>query len=167
MSCAGARPDDQRAGPLIGHRARGPARAAFRAFIATSRVHFREWGPGPAAGGCSAGGRSLSTGLATRRSPAFGPGVDVTFPNDPYLVPFMAMEQPGAAVRPQNAHPRHSRALKNARLIATPEERSLALQRIANGAIASNQLTLAHQTLEEAMTATARGDRSPWCATSG
>ena len=44
--------------------------------------------------------------------------------------------------------------LKNARLIATPEERSLALQRIANGAIASNQLTLAHQTLEEAITAT-------------
>ena len=44
--------------------------------------------------------------------------------------------------------------LKNARLIASPEERSLALQRIANGAIASSQLFLAHQMLEEATTAT-------------
>ena len=43
--------------------------------------------------------------------------------------------------------------LKNARLIASPEERSLALQRIANGAIASRQLFLAHQMLEEATTA--------------
>ena len=44
--------------------------------------------------------------------------------------------------------------MKNARLITSPEERSLALQRIANGAIASRQLFLAHQMLEEAITAT-------------
>ncbi len=84
---------------------------------------------------------------------SFGPGVDVTFPNDPYLIPFMVMEEPaGGSKRVPN---RISQDLvKNARLIATPEERSLALQRIANGAIGANQLNLAHQVLEEAITAT-------------
>ena len=43
--------------------------------------------------------------------------------------------------------------LENARQIADPAERSLALRQIANGAIASNQLVLAHHTLEEAITA--------------
>jgi hypothetical protein len=90
-----------------------------------------------------------------RRTPiaAFGPGVDVTFPNDPYLIPFLGMEtvgEPGDPTAPTRVTPD---LLKNARLITTPEEKSLALQRIANGAIASNQLFLAHQTLEEAITA--------------
>jgi hypothetical protein len=85
---------------------------------------------------------------------AFGPGVDVTFPNDPYLIPFLALEQPGSTSDSKAPTGVTTELLKNARLIATPEERSLALQRIANGAIASNQLTLAHQTLEEATTAT-------------
>jgi hypothetical protein len=46
--------------------------------------------------------------------------------------------------------------LRNARLITDPGERSLALERIAIGAIFSNQLILAHQTLEEAISATAK-----------
>jgi len=78
--------------------------------------------------------------------------VDVTFPNDPYLLPFMTVEQAGIQTDKKAPTYITSEILKNARLIATPDERSLALQRIANGAIASNQLILAHQTLEEATT---------------
>jgi hypothetical protein len=85
---------------------------------------------------------------------SFGPGVDVSFPNDPYLLPFIQLEQGGAAF--DKKIPTHitNELLKNARMIATPEERSLALQRLAKGAIASRQLFLAHQLLEEAITAT-------------
>jgi hypothetical protein len=114
-------------------------------------------GPGSAGSGTMIRGRPVSPlpgSARERRLAGFGPGVDVTFPNDPYLIPFMAMEQPGVpsdSNAPTGVTPE---LLKNARLIATPDERSLALQRIANGAIASNQLTLAHQTLEEATTAT-------------
>ena len=89
----------------------------------------------------------------------------MTFPNDPYLVPFLTMEQPGAGYDPKMPTRVTTELLKNARLIASPDERSLALQRIANGAIASDQLRLAHNTLEEAMAATAEV-RSRWCATS-
>lgn len=107
-------------------------------------------GPGPAEGGVLRG-RPL-----TEPRQAFGPSLDVTFPNDPYLVPFLTMEQPGAAYDPKMPTRVTAELLKNARLIASPDERSLALQRIANGAIASDQLTLAHNTLEEAMAATAQ-----------
>ena len=86
---------------------------------------------------------------------SFGPGVDVTFPNDPYLIPFMTMQGTARGLPLIRKIPTQvSSVPKNARLIATPEERSLALQRIANGAIGSNQLNLAHQTLEEAIAAT-------------
>jgi hypothetical protein len=85
---------------------------------------------------------------------SFGPGVDVNFPNDPYLLPFMELEQP-YAVSDEKAPTRIPNELvKSARAIASPEERSLALQRIAAGAIQSRQLFLAHQLLEEATAAT-------------
>lgn len=80
----------------------------------------------------------------------YGPGVNVQFPDDPYLIPFMALEQFGGPVDEKAPTGITPELLKKARLIASPEERSLALQRIARGAIASNQLTLAHQTLQEA-----------------
>jgi hypothetical protein len=91
---------------------------------------------------------------ARRPLTSFGPGVDVSFPNDPYLLPFMELEQGGALL--DKKAPTHitNELLKNARMITTPEERSLALQRIGAGAIASRQLFLAHQLLEEAITAT-------------
>ncbi len=95
-------------------------------------------------------------GGGRRRVPitSFGPGVDVSFPNDPYLLPFIQLEQGGAAF--DKKIPTHitNELLKNARMIATPEERSLALQRLAKGAIQSRQLFLSHQLLEEATTAT-------------
>jgi hypothetical protein len=85
---------------------------------------------------------------------SFGPGADVSFPNDPYLLPFMELEQPYAVSDPKAPTRIPNDLLKSARTISSPEERSLALQRIATGAIASRQLFLAHQVLEEAITAT-------------
>jgi hypothetical protein len=82
----------------------------------------------------------------------FGPDVDIRFPNDPFIIPFMVLEQPGTT--DENA-PTQITAdnLRDARLIKTAEERSLALQRIAQGATARGQFFLAHKTLEEAITA--------------
>src|SRR5271168_4997403 len=55
-------------------------------------------GPGPAGAGLR--GRPLPPLSGARRQPptSFGPGVDVTFPNDPFLIPFMTMETSGMAV---------------------------------------------------------------------
>ena len=80
----------------------------------------------------------------------------MTFPNDPYLIPFMTMERSGTPVDSEAPTRITDDLLNNARMITDPEERSFALQRIANGAIASNppQWSLAHKTLEEAITAT-------------
>jgi hypothetical protein len=85
-----------------------------------------------------------------RRMVGFGPGVDVTFPNDPYLVPFMTMETPQGAPIDRATVVVTKELLNHAREIATPGERSLALQRLANGAIIGQQFNLAHHTLEEA-----------------
>jgi hypothetical protein len=77
----------------------------------------------------------------------------VTFPNDPYLVPFLIPEE--AANPAEGAAPSRvtSELLQSARMIQDAGERSMALQRIANGAIASDQMILAHHTLEEAVSA--------------
>ncbi len=151
----------------------GPDDRRCRPFFRLRNRHRRGglFGCPPQPVGVTFGGRSGQTGRqhparaaycpaagrpTARPITAFGPGVDVTFPNDPYLVPFMAMElagTPGDGKTPTHVT---SELVKNARLIATPEERSLALQRIANGAMASNQLYLAHQALEEAITATSK-----------
>ncbi len=87
-----------------------------------------------------------------RGGAGFTQGVNVQFPNDPLLVPYLKLEeeQLGGPVDGMAPNRVNADLLKQARLIASPEERSLALQRIAKGAIESMQLTLAHQTLEEA-----------------
>jgi len=87
-----------------------------------------------------------------RGLPGLGQSVNVQFPNDPLLVPYLRLELEEFGAPADGTGPTRVTAevLKNARLIASPEERSLALQRIAKGAIESMQLTLAHQTLEEA-----------------
>ena len=108
-------------------------------------------GPGSISG-IQGGVDSLRSGPRTG-SVMFGPGVDVSFPNDPYLVPFLI---PETTPNPIEGHPPTEITpdlLENARKITDPAERSLALRQIANGAIATNQLGLAHHTLEEAITA--------------
>ena len=135
----------------------GTGAGGFTGVIRNRAGSMSGTGPGPAGGGDMLRGRPVAPLPGSNSRPpiaSFGPGVDVSFPNDPYLIPFMVMEEPLGAGDKKVPNRITNDLLKNARLIATPEERSLALQRIANGAIGSNQLTLAHQTLEEAITAT-------------
>ena len=86
---------------------------------------------------------------APRPHVPFGPGVDVTFPTDPYVLPFVELEQQFSGPDDKSPTQITNSLLKSARLITSPDERSLALQRIANGARKPAAL-LAHQVLEEA-----------------
>ena len=149
------RPDDGRAGIVIGKRV-GDRRGGTTGVQRNTSGSLSGVGPGAAEGGVLRG-RPLPP-LSGRRSrrplTAFGPGVDLSYPNDPYLLPFMELEQPGVVFDSKAPTRITNDLIKSARIIASPEERSLALQRIARGAIASRQLFLAHQMLEEATTAT-------------
>ncbi len=79
----------------------------------------------------------------------FGPGVNVTFPDDPALFPFTPMlESEGG--NPSEMSTVQQSQLDAARKIGTAGDRSLALQRLANAAIFSNQLAMAHTALGEA-----------------
>jgi hypothetical protein len=106
-------------------------------------------------GGTRGGTDALRFGRSTG-AVLFGPGTDVSFPNDPYLMPFLLPEEVANPV--QGNVPDHitTDLLESARRISDPAERSLALRQIANGAIASNQLVLAHHTLEESITASSQ-----------
>ena len=58
---------------------------------------------------CSAALPLQPLGGSRSRRPltSFGPGVDVSFPNDPYLLPFMELEQAGAPSRHEGPDPDH------------------------------------------------------------
>ena len=139
-------------GPLLRHRCGHRRRRVLGSGPQPVGLDFAATGPASISGtrgGLDALRSGRRTGAVT-----FGPGVDVSFPNDPYLMPFLLPEEVGQPDR-QGKVPTHvtSDLLENARRIADPAERSLALRQIANGAIASNQLVLAHHTLEESITA--------------
>ncbi len=105
-------------------------------------------GPGSPMGG----GRALPLGPRRGLVP-YGPGVDVSFPTDPYLVPFLVPQQVGNALEGPATGRVGNTLLEDARKIVDPAERSLALRQIANGAMASNQLALGHHILEESISA--------------
>jgi hypothetical protein len=140
-------------------------------------THAQETSPGLSSGSGQGTGTGLSTGVQRNRSgsisgvgpseldafgrplppylpetgrvqPPFGPDFEERFPKDSELLRFTRGGLPAAGVTQE--------LVKNARLITDPGERSLALQKIADGAIKNNQLILAHQTLEEAISATAQ-----------
>ncbi len=100
-----------------------------------------------------AGGTALPLG-PRRGTVPFGPGVDVSFPNDPYLVPFLLPIEAANPLETKAPDKIHSSLLNEARAIVDPAERSLALRQIANGAMADNQMMLAHRILEESIRAT-------------
>jgi hypothetical protein len=103
------------------------------------------------------GGRSPDYGRGPRGlipppsgfSVPMGPGVDTSFPDDPSLFPFVAHEEaPGRT--PTEGSRVQPRELNFALAIVDPGDRALTLQRVANVAIFSNQLGLAHHALGEA-----------------
>ncbi len=149
---SGRGPDDRRCRTLVRVRPGHGRRRFLRRAAQPNRLAIGSWSRRADRWRC----RGFSpVGGPPPRGTGFDPGADVSFPTDPYLVPFMTMQHFGSPSDPNAPSRVTPELLKNARLIATPEERSLALERIANGAIASTQLTLAHQTLEEAVKATA------------
>jgi hypothetical protein len=79
----------------------------------------------------------------------FGSGANVHFPDDPALFPFTQLTDTPGVDASQLSTVQQSQ-LDEARKIATPGDRSLALQRVANAAIFSNQLVMAHTALGEA-----------------
>jgi hypothetical protein len=79
----------------------------------------------------------------------FGPGTNVTFPDDPGLFPFAPITESEGGISTETSTVQQSQ-LDAARKIDTPGDRSLALQRVADAAIFSNQLSLAHLALGEA-----------------
>jgi hypothetical protein len=79
----------------------------------------------------------------------FGGGMNTTFPDDSLLFPIVEFGNT-AGVDPSQLSTVQQSQLDEARKIATPGDRSLALQRLANAAIFSNQLILAHTALGEA-----------------
>jgi hypothetical protein len=82
--------------------------------------------------------------------------VDVSFPDDPYLRPFVSQVELPAPLDSKGLAIVTADLLANARLITDPGERSLALEKLARGAIKSNQLLVAHNVMEEAISATAQ-----------
>jgi hypothetical protein len=90
--------------------------------------------------------RNVSPSQAVPR----GPGVGTTFPDDVTLFPLQRIEQPEGSLNPTELSTVQPSQLRDARLITSPGDRSLALQRIAGAAIFSNQLPVAHDALAEA-----------------
>jgi hypothetical protein len=81
-----------------------------------------------------------------------GPGVDTTFPDDPLLFPMtQGPESQGLGASDLSAVQQSQ--LGYARQITNPGDRSMALERVAKGAIFSNQLSMAHTALVEASAA--------------
>jgi hypothetical protein len=119
----------------------------------TVRAQDISTGSGVGTGPSDLGGTALPLGPRQGTVP-FGPGVDVSFPTDPFLLPFLLPEEAANPVGGQASSRITTDLLRSARQITDPAERSLALRQIANGAITTNQMMLAHHTLEEAIAAT-------------
>lgn len=81
-----------------------------------------------------------------------GPGVNVRFPNDPALAPFLSLEE----VEPENAQNRariRREMLDVANALDVPGERGRVLLQIGRGALLGGQVRLAHQAVEDAANA--------------
>ncbi|MDR3636113.1 MAG: hypothetical protein P4L84_20090 [Isosphaeraceae bacterium] len=87
-------------------------------------------------------------------SPNFGPGGGSHFPDDPSLIPLDAFRDAGSGGAGKGAEGQvvTPDLLQVARTIDEPSERALALQNLAEAAIFTNQLDVAHVALKEAAT---------------
>jgi len=81
-----------------------------------------------------------------------GPGVNVRFPNDPGLAPFLSLGE----AEPENAQSKariRRDMLDVANKLEAPGERGRVLLQIARGALLGGQIRLAHQAMEDAANA--------------
>src|SRR5271157_969680 len=91
--------------------------------------------------------------IPSGRSIPLGPGVNVRFPDDPALGPLLSGEDRLGPVSSNVAARVGPELVANVRMITDTYDRSRALQELAREAILSNQLLMAHRTLEEASVA--------------
>ncbi len=82
-----------------------------------------------------------------------GPGVNVRFPDDPGIAPFLLQSGGSGGGAVTGGLRITPEMIDTARLISEPGERGRIMLQIARGAILSNQLVLAHRATEEAATA--------------
>ncbi|WP_165067688.1 hypothetical protein [Paludisphaera rhizosphaerae] len=82
-----------------------------------------------------------------------GPGVNVHFPDDPSIAPFLLMESSGRSTTGVGGLKITPEMIDTAKLISEPGERGRILLQIARGAILNNQLALAHRATEDAASA--------------
>jgi hypothetical protein len=89
----------------------------------------------------------------TGTAATLGPGVNVRFPDDPGIAPFLMLNEsgrPGAIPGGLRITPE---MIDSAGLISEPGERGRIMLQIARGSILSNQFVLAHRAVQEAATA--------------
>jgi hypothetical protein len=90
---------------------------------------------------------------AVETSVPLGPGVNVRFPDDPGIAPFLLLSEPGRGGNLPGGLRITPEMIETAKLITEPGERGRILLQVARGAILSNQLSLAHRAVEEAANA--------------
>lgn len=81
-----------------------------------------------------------------------GPGINVRFPNDPGLAPFLSLEESETDAGGGRARIRRD-MLDVANALDSPGERGRVLLQIARGALLGGQIRLAHQAMEDAANA--------------
>lgn len=96
-------------------------------------------------------------GASTEGGVPLGPGVNVRFPNDPGLAPFLSLEQSEAEDGQNRARIRRE-MLDVANKLDSPGERGRVLLQIARGALLGGQVRLAHQAIEDAANAVLHED---------
>jgi hypothetical protein len=100
-------------------------------------------------------------GDAARRGDAgvpYGPGINVEFPDDPGLAPFLSLEEPEAPSR--TGLKITQEMIDTAKNLPEAGERGRVLLQITRGAVLGNQLTTANTALVEAAAAAAAEERN-------
>ncbi|MDR3622183.1 MAG: hypothetical protein P4L85_22730 [Paludisphaera borealis] len=111
---------------------------------------------GPGRGGAVAPFREDS---GRRRGAPYGPGINVQFPDDPILAPFLSLEERDASGR-KTAMRITPEMIETAKQMTEAGERGRILLQITRGAILGNQLTTANKAIVEAAAA-ADEERNP------
>lgn len=82
-----------------------------------------------------------------------GPGINVRFPDDPGIAPFLMLNETGRPAPLPGGLRITPEMIDTAGLISEPGERGRIMLQIARGSILNNQFVLAHRAVQEASTA--------------
>lgn len=94
-------------------------------------------------------GGALPIPRSSMEGAPLGPGVNVRFPNDPSLAPFLSLDEADTGTTPNRARI-STEMIDVANALELPGERGRVLLQIARGALLGGQVRLAHQAVEDA-----------------